>query len=311
MTPSERLEKLKRWWSPEPALVASADARTQAARLASLGRENLLAARTACDERLAAVATELYAKAIESFARAQDVGGSAAGAEPSGTPPRAASSLVEASPGAASEAKADAVRLLDDPKGAGDLAAGRRRRAIALLDRVSAGLDVATYPASDAEVTRVRFARRVVTGVVVAALVGLAGEWVTSPHNVARGKPVTASSIRFGAPQALVNGAIEWGSFGLHTGGSGREWATIDLERFYSLDYAEIYSRGDGRFEFNLPLRVELSDDGSNFRPGGACTDLFTQATPCVVDLHRQRARYVRVTAPEVVLAEVEVYARP
>jgi hypothetical protein len=53
---------------------------------------------------------------------------------------------------------------------------------------------------------------------------------------------------------------------------------------------------------------VELSDDGKTFRPGGACKEVFLQATPCIVPLNRQRAQFVRVTAPEVVLSEVEVY---
>jgi hypothetical protein len=56
---------------------------------------------------------------------------------------------------------------------------------------------------------------------------------------------------------------------------------------------------------------VDLSDDGVTFRVAGACRDIFTQATPCVVSLVHQRARFVRVAAAEVVLSEVEVYAAP
>ena len=113
-----------------------------------------------------------------------------------------------------------------------------------------------------------------------------------------------------GSPQALTNGAIEWGTFGFHSGGSGREWAMIDLEKFFALDNAEVYSRGEGRFEFNLPLMVETSADGVSFQPGGACAEVFTQATPCVVELQRVRARFVRVSAAEIVLSEVEVYGK-
>jgi hypothetical protein len=53
---------------------------------------------------------------------------------------------------------------------------------------------------------------------------------------------------------------------------------------------------------------VDLSDDGVTFRPAGSCTDIFTQATPCVVNLDHQRARFVRVAASEIVLSEVEVF---
>jgi hypothetical protein len=79
----------------------------------------------------------------------------------------------------------------------------------------------------------------------------------------------------------------------------------------YTLSYAEIYGRGDGSFDQNLPLDVELSDDGTAFRRGGACKDVFMQATPCVVSLAHERARFVRLSATEVVLSEVEVYADP
>jgi hypothetical protein len=293
-------------------LDGSAELREKAAKLAAVGRENLLAARSTRDQRLAASAASLYGGAIAHFAEAKallDPQRSEA-VDPSKVDPATVVSASSA-PRLSVEQKADAALLLREPQAADTISWSRRRHAFACLEKVGLRTAREVYPLADGEVRFLGIRRKVtvVTLALGAAVASLA--WVRSPHNVARGKPVTASSIRMGSAQALTNGAIEWGTFGLHTGGSGREWATIDLQKFYALDYAEIYSRGDGRFEFNLPLGVELSADGTSFKLAGACKDAFTQATPCVVELHKERARYVRVVAPEIVLAEVEVYGKP
>ncbi len=298
-----------RWLSPRPAIDAPVELREKVAAAASLGREHLRAARSAADQRLAEAAALLYGRAIACFAEARAL----AKPEPSGgaidpaTVVRAESELVEAPP----ERRDDADVLLQDPLKAVALPAGRRRRALALLEDVAARRGAELNPASDAEVGAMRVRRRALSSLLALAVVAIVVVWWTSPRNVALGKPVTASSARMGAPQGLVNGAIEWGTFAFHSGSTGHEFVTIDLVKFYSLSSAEIYSRGDGRFEFNLPLHLELSDDGTSFREAGACQDIFTQATPCVVDLHRQRARFVRLSAPEVVLTEVKVFGTP
>lgn len=307
----EAIVFLQRWLSPRPATDAPEELRQSVSRLASLGREHLLAARSARDQRLAASASSLYGDAIARFSEAKALL-APADSQAALAPADPASVLIATAPDKAStEQGEDALVLLRDPQKASTLSSGRKSRALALLELVGVRLSAGLYPTSDAEVRSLRTKRQVGTALALALGLAAFGCWLVAPHNVARGKPVTASSVRFGTPQALVNGAIEWGTFGLHTGGSGREWATIDLVKFYSLTSAEIYPRGEGRFEFNLPLHVELSADGTNFREAGACKDLFTQATPCLVDLHHERARFVRVSAPEVVLAEVEVYGKP
>jgi hypothetical protein len=304
---------LLRWFLPEAALDAPPEVRERVASLAVAGREHILAARSAIDQRLPSSAASLYGSAIGRFFDARAL---VAPVEPAAdgktTLDPAAVVRESATAKTTAEQKDDAVLLLKEPLEASKWRARRRRRALALLDKVGTRLGAGLYPASDAEVTWLRVRRWAVTALVAASLSAAGNWWIRSPHNVARGKPVTASSVRMGAPQALVNGAIEWGTFGFHSDmTSGREWAMIDLLKFYSLTSAEIYARGEGRLDFNLPLSVELSDDGKTFRPAGACKELFTQATPCVVDLHRQRARYVRVSAPEVVLSEIEVYGKP
>jgi hypothetical protein len=310
MSPDEAFALLQRWWSPAPVIEGSPEVRDRAARLATVGRENILAARATRDQRLAASAAALYSRAIASFSEAR--------AMLDATRPESGSVAVE--PAAivtastdrrlSEEQKADAVLLIKEPPSVSGLPGRRRRRALVCLERVAIASGRALQPLSDREVFWLRL-RRQLSVVMVPILAAWAlAFWIRSPHNVARGKPVTASSVRMGTAQSLTNGAIEWGTFGLHTMPSGREWATIDLLQFYSLDFAEIYSRGDARFEFNLPLWVETSADGTNFKQVGSCKDVFTQATPCVVQLHKERARYVRVSAPEIVLSEVEVFGK-
>jgi len=304
MNVPEALTHVRRWLSPEPAFTASPEVRESAGELAARGLEHLRAARAAVDERLFASAATLYGRAISALLQARRL---ADGSEAPGTDLDAASH-VSASPFGSTDPGRDAQLMLEDRPIVGARPGRRRRLAIEGLDRLATGLAARVYPATDADVRGLRLRRQLAAGVLLFVVVAGVGRWLTAPRNVARGKRVTSSSVRFGAPQALVNGAIEWGTFGLHTT-SGGAWATIDLGDFYPLAYAEIYGRGDGHVDSGLPLSVDLSDDGAVFRPAGVCRDIFTQATPCVVPLGRQRARFVRVSASEIVLSEVEVYA--
>jgi len=313
MTLPDAISRVRRWLSPEPAFAATPQARAKVSDLVRAGRDYVRAARSTDPRRTAATAA-LYRDALDCLLGAQRLAtagrdGASAGTEeaPASTDPAA---FVATSPLASDDPRSDAVKLLREPRALPGLTLRRATRALAALDRIAASLTSELYPATELEARRLRVRRRVGTALLLALGVAVAGRSIVTPRNVARGKRVTASSVRFGSPQALVNGAIEWGTFGLHTG-AGSEWATIDLGRFYSLASADIYGRGDGRLDFNLPLRVDLSDDGVNFRPAGACKEIFTQATPCTVNLAHQRARYVRVAANEVVLSEVEVYAEP
>jgi hypothetical protein len=299
---ADTLVYARRWLSPEPAFQASPDDRENVRRLAAAAREHLSAARASADQRLFGAAGTLYGHAIAVFLEAKGLIGG-----PSNPGHAGAADFVSSSPFGSTEAGRDAICLLRAQPIEGTRAGRRRRAALMGLDGSACALGSLLYPATEAEVQRLRARRRIAVGSILAIAALTTGLWVVAPRNLARGKPVTASSIRFGTPQALVNGAIEWGTFGLHTGG-GRAWATIDLEDFFSLSSAEIFGRGDGHVEAGLPLAVDLSDDGVTFRPAGSCTDIFTQATPCVVNLDHQRARFVRVAASEIVLSEVEVF---
>jgi hypothetical protein len=318
MTFSDLIVLLRRWMSPEPAFAASPQDRERIAKVAGVGRDHMMAARAAVDQRMFAPAATLYGHAIGSLLQAKRVltdtqvaakGDAGSAPESVAGSPATPEDLIAASPFGPTETGRDALRLLQQPPVDDAPSHARSRRALAGLDRLAAALGTELYPASDADVRRLRMRRRILAGLALFVTVAVVGRCLTAPRNVARGKRVTASSVRFGAPQALVNGAIEWGTFGLHTGAGG--WATVDLGDFYTLAFADIYARGDGHLEHNLPLSVDLSDDGITFRSAGACRDIFTQASPCVVSLAHQRARFVRVSAREVVLSEVEVYAGP
>jgi hypothetical protein len=182
----------------------------------------------------------------------------------------------------------------------------KRRLLLRAARRAARRLD--TYLRSDLGWTRrsVAYVRLALLFAATTLLVPWAVRQTKWPHNVALGKPVVASSVRFGDASALTNGAIEWGTFGLHTNGGGA-FAVIDLGDFYSLKEARVFGRGDGHFWSGFPLLIEASDDGIAYRGLGVCHEQFTQAVPCEVTLGGTRARFVRVRASELVLSEVEV----
>ncbi len=128
-------------------------------------------------------------------------------------------------------------------------------------------------------------------------------------QNIARGRPVTASSARFGHPSAVVNGVVEWGSYALHTGADRPAWFKIDLEGTHRIEEVRVYGRGDALLNEDAPpVPVELSLDGQTWTRAGACEGVFTQASPCRIEAGGAPARYVRLTYPYLVLSEVEVF---
>src|SRR5580692_2716898 len=114
---SREIDLVLGWLSPTPALAGTVAARDRAAVNAALGREHLVAARGACDQRLRGVAAELYGVAIERLAAARVVASAEAtadsNAEPKGEVDAAA--LVAAA-GASGEAASDAAAVIGDPR---------------------------------------------------------------------------------------------------------------------------------------------------------------------------------------------------
>lgn len=128
-------------------------------------------------------------------------------------------------------------------------------------------------------------------------------------QNIARNRPATASSTRFGHPSAVVNGVVEWGSYALHTQADRPAWFMVDLQGTHRIDEVRVYGRGDALLNEDAPpVPVEVSLDAHTWKQVGACEGVFTQASPCQVHAGGAPARYVRLTYPYLVLSEVEVF---
>ena len=159
-------------------------------------------------------------------------------------------------------------------------------------------------------VSRIRLARVVRGGALLASVavvaLGLLG-WARAPKNVLRGKPVTASDTEQGAPENMVNGAIEWGTYGWMSRGGG--WLLVDLEGTYPIYRVRIFNRGDTRMERQVPVHIELLDEQKKVKETADCAEQFSQASPCVVPMKGTPARYLRAShGGEMVLSEIEAF---
>jgi hypothetical protein len=150
------------------------------------------------------------------------------------------------------------------------------------------------------------------TVVLLCVMAGVA--WFRPPPNLARGKPVSASSVALGAvPERAIDG-IRYGRLGFHSDGPGHEWWSVDLGRTYELERIAAYGRADCCFDQSVPLALETSLDGKSFREIANRTKIFRQSDPWVIPGAGITARFVRfrtLRATYLVLAEVEVNGRP
>jgi peptidoglycan/LPS O-acetylase OafA/YrhL len=136
---------------------------------------------------------------------------------------------------------------------------------------------------------------------------------LVGPKNLALGRRVTVSSANAAQPdpQQLTNGILE-SERGLHTSKDGGPWAIIDLGASVPIGTIVTYNRADGWQTEVLPLTIEVSTDGSQYRPVGRRTTLFSQWIPWRLRLSGVEARYIRYRAPDdgyICLAETEVFA--
>jgi peptidoglycan/LPS O-acetylase OafA/YrhL len=132
------------------------------------------------------------------------------------------------------------------------------------------------------------------------------------PRNIALHAAVTASSHEDSRPQsdALTNGELEE-EYGLHTKREDHPWAAIDLGSPRRIGAIRIYNRLDGFQDDAVPLELNVSDDGQNFRTIATRDTIFTQAFPWRIRVHGPPVRYVRVTAAKettLCLSEVEIF---
>lgn len=112
--------------------------------------------------------------------------------------------------------------------------------------------------------------------------------------DIAAGKPVSASSLKAGVPEDLVEGNIGT-SYALATGTQDSPWIAVDLLHVYRITKVEIYNRVDGWFDDNLPLAVQVSVDGALWTEVSRRTTTFGYSPPWIVRLDHRPARFVRV----------------
>jgi hypothetical protein len=127
--------------------------------------------------------------------------------------------------------------------------------------------------------------------------------------NIAYGRPVTISS-QFG-DVALDHSLLVDGdktNLGFHTNNGPGEWVMIDLGSTRNISKVVVYNRAECCQERAIPIRIEVSDDGTNFKKVADRTEEFDVWTAKGFDV---RARYVRVRhlgASYLHFAEIEIY---
>ena len=95
---------------------------------------------------------------------------------------------------------------------------------------------------------------------------------------------------------------------GIHTHKGQGEWASIDLGAPEAINEVRVYNRRDCCLARAVPLRIEVSSNGSDYVMVGRREKVFDQWT---LTFPPREARYVRVfnESDNVLhLAEVEVY---
>jgi len=157
-----------------------------------------------------------------------------------------------------------------------------------------------------------RWMRLSLVGAIAVAVLVVVPISLWRTPNLALRRPVTASSrhpssIAPDDNSGLVNGEIE-GRYGIHTNRGGA-WVAVDLQEVHPLSTIKIFNRADGWFDEGLPMRLELSEDGQQWKEIERRTTHFSAAAPWVVKVQGTRARFVRVSSDNyVALTEIEVY---
>jgi hypothetical protein len=139
--------------------------------------------------------------------------------------------------------------------------------------------------------------------------------WLRRAPNCALGRPATSSSAGgFGTtPRGAVDG-VHYGWLGFHSSGRGKEWWAVDLERPHAVERVVVYGRASCCFEQSVPLALDVSLDGNQYRELARRDEPFSQFDPWEIPAHDVVTRFVRLRTVRdtvLVLGEVDVYARP
>ncbi len=155
------------------------------------------------------------------------------------------------------------------------------------------------------------------TAAVVATVVGLLA-WgiaaILAPKNLALNRPVKMSSQYPGTPNpsGATDGKVV-GPFQAHTSIESDPWIAVDLGVVQHVSRVMIYNRTDGLYQEALPLALEFSEDGIEYRVVDRRTERFTGSDPWVFRSRNESTRFVRVHGrPDgyVVVTEIEIFGR-
>jgi hypothetical protein len=193
------------------------------------------------------------------------------------------------------------------------------RRKYALVTRLFAYLEEQIDTRTDRDFLLIRGLR--VIGFL--ALLLCCGWVVTKPSNLARGKPVSMSSICSGTPPAplaaprlarVVDGIRREPSFAACTETENNPWIMVDLGEPHSVQEVLVYPQYGGYWGVDdLPVLLQVSADGNNFRPVGHQSIPTTYEFPWQLKMHESGVRYVRLAggskSPQhIYVSEIEVY---
>lgn len=190
--------------------------------------------------------------------------------------------------------------------------AGRRIEELNVVTNWLTGL---VDPTSPAEIKIRRVARIAVAAIGTVALLVFVGVRLFAPKSIARGKPAQASSVI--VPTAPASGAVDGeknGSFGFHSTLEDSPWLSIDLGQDISITKIKVFGRGDSDFGQSVPLALEVSEDGTDYREIARRADPFSEQDPWVITAAPFVTRFLRLHTLRhsyLVLSEVEVFGNP
>ncbi|HMJ09881.1 MAG TPA: discoidin domain-containing protein [Polyangiaceae bacterium] len=180
------------------------------------------------------------------------------------------------------------------------------------LERSLSRLRSAIEPRTTTQIRRSRILRLGVVCAIAIAILALLLVKLLQQPSLAQGKPASASSYHPSSPSAAgaTNGKIE-SNFGVHTQVQENAWVRVDLETPQRIERIKVYNRADGWQDEVVPLVLEVSSDGKNWRELEQRSKTFTQDKPWTWKGDAVTARYVQVRRPKqgyIALTEIEVF---
>jgi hypothetical protein len=187
-------------------------------------------------------------------------------------------------------------------------------RAYSALERLTNSLRRLIEPRTATQIKYTRWLRLALLALAGLGILAGCVFLIFQAENLAEGKPVRASSQFPGTPgaQGITNGKVEH-TFGVHTQIQDKPWVELDLLNLTSVTKVKVYNRGDGWFDENLPLTLEVSTDGAHFTEVARRIQPFRNDKPWIWKSKGTPARQIRVSLPRhgyIALAEIEVFGK-